>query len=368
VSPKLTLNLGLRWDLFTPYNETRGYQSNFSCGRQRSHRKLLHPQPDLPTRGPHLQYRGRPQQYQHRVLCKRRTRQRSKDNFAPRVGFAYKLRPTLVVRGGFGTAYGALGNLGYGGTLGLNYPFGYVQTVPAPDSNHPLLPAPGQAATMENGLHGLQFPESDRAAKPDPVHNDAGYLPVRQLLRWRSIHRQRLSGPSLRCPPEQLPDAAGTDGEPDRRGSVHEPRRDPGGICRHPGPSPGYSGEHERNSEILPSGTNTHSIFRTRTSARNSTYETTNANSSYNSMQVTYQHQMSFGLSLLANYTWSKCLSDQHAPQNSQFNAGYRAQWLPGFGIKGDYALCDGDATDLCPHGRNVQPALRPWHASSAPQ
>jgi hypothetical protein len=56
---------------------------------------------------------------------------------------------------------------------------------------------------------------------------------------------------------------------------------------------------------------------------------------------------MSFGLSLLGNYTWSKCLSDQHAPQNSQYNVGYRAQWLPGFGIKGDYALCDGDATDL---------------------
>ena len=29
VNPKLTLNLGLRWDLFTPYAETRGYQANF---------------------------------------------------------------------------------------------------------------------------------------------------------------------------------------------------------------------------------------------------------------------------------------------------------------------------------------------------
>ena len=30
-----------------------------------------------------------------------------------------------------------------------------------------------------------------------------------------------------------------------------------------------------------------------------------------------------------------------------QYNAGYRAQWLPGFGIKGDYGLCDADATNL---------------------
>jgi hypothetical protein len=54
---------------------------------------------------------------------------------------------------------------------------------------------------------------------------------------------------------------------------------------------------------------------------------------------------MSFGLFLLSNYTWSKCLSDQHtqASQNQQ----YRAEWLPGFGIKKDYGLCDTDATNL---------------------
>ena len=45
-------------------------------------------------------------------------------------------------------------------------------------------------------------------------------------------------------------------------------------------------------------------------------------------------------------------MGDQHAPQNSEFNAGYRAQWLSGFGIKGDYGLCDADATDL-------------WHAAA---
>ena len=48
VNPKLTLNLGVRWDLFTPYTETRGFQSNFvSRGRQWHHRKLLHSQRDL---------------------------------------------------------------------------------------------------------------------------------------------------------------------------------------------------------------------------------------------------------------------------------------------------------------------------------
>jgi outer membrane receptor protein involved in Fe transport len=34
-----------------------------------------------------------------------------KTNFAPRVGFAYRVTPTLVVRGGYGPAYGATRNL-----------------------------------------------------------------------------------------------------------------------------------------------------------------------------------------------------------------------------------------------------------------
>jgi hypothetical protein len=111
-------------------------------------------------------------------------------------------------------------------------------------------------------------------------------------------------------------------------------------------------GNTNSNSLILPNGTNTQFYVPYPYFSRNTTYETTNANTSYNSMQITYQHQIGYGLSLLANYTWSKCMGDQHAPQNSEFNAGYRAQWLPGFGIKGDYGLCDADATDL-------------WHAAA---
>ena len=80
-----------------------------------------------------------------------------KTNFSPRVGFAYRLTPTMVVRGGFGTAYGALGNLGYGGTLGTNYPFVYVAQFPAPDPNHPLLLDNGHPATLEESFTTVNF-------------------------------------------------------------------------------------------------------------------------------------------------------------------------------------------------------------------
>ena len=77
--------------------------------------------------------------------------QAQKTNFAPRVGFAERLRPDLVLRGGYGIAYGALANIGYGGTLGQNYPF--IYNIAALGTNTPVTPitlSNGQTATIEN--------------------------------------------------------------------------------------------------------------------------------------------------------------------------------------------------------------------------
>jgi hypothetical protein len=104
-------------------------------------------------------------------------------------------------------------------------------------------------------------------------------------------------------------------------------------------------GYNNTPTEIIPQGFNPQLYVPFPNFARNSTYETTNATSSYNSLQTTYEHQTSYGLYMLGNYTYSKCMSDQHtqAGQNQQ----YRAEWLPGFGITRDYALCDTDAANL---------------------
>jgi hypothetical protein len=104
-------------------------------------------------------------------------------------------------------------------------------------------------------------------------------------------------------------------------------------------------GYNNSPTEILPTSLNPQKYVPFPSFARNATYETTNANSNYNSLQATYQHEFSYGLTLLANYTYSRCLTDQHtqASQNQQ----YRAEWLPGFGIQGEYGLCDTDAMHL---------------------
>jgi hypothetical protein len=55
--------------------------------------------------------------------------------------------------------------------------------------------------------------------------------------------------------------------------------------------------------------------------------------------------RFSQGLSLLSNYTWSRCRSDQKT--QAKTSANYRAPWLPDFGIKADWAPCDTNATNF---------------------
>jgi len=351
VNPRLTLNLGLRWDLFTPYAETRGFQANFVAagGNGSTGTYYVSNQGCAVARAAIFNTVMAASNINISCVPSLTLGNAQKTNFAPRVGFAYRLRPTLVVRGGFGTAYGALGNLGYGGTLGFNYPFVYVQTIPAPDSQHPLLVGSGTPATLENTFNNFNFNNPSVLQSPTPYSSTpvaCPYCPGGQYIGTNNLGL----GLSARQYSYQTPLVQTENLTVEDQFTPHDAIQV--GFVGTQGRHLDILGNTNSNNEILPPGTNTQYYVPYPYFQRNSTYNTTNANSSYNSMQISYQHQMSYGLLLLGNYTWSKCMGDQHAPQNSQFNAGYRAQWLPGYGIKGDYGLCDGDATDL-------------WHAAA---
>ena len=356
-NPRLTLNLGLRWDLFTPYTETRGFQSNFlPAGGNGTTATFYIPSQSCQTPRS-TAFNTVAALSSINIVCSGNAAlgNDQKANFAPRIGFAYKLRQTLVVRGGFGTAYGALGNLGYGGTLGLNYPFGYTQAIPAPDSQHPLLAGSSNApATLENTFNNFNFDNPAVLQSPTPYTTtpvSCSTLPLSSCVGGQYIASDYLGATlngrqfNYQTPLIQTENLTIED-----QFTPHDALQV--GYVGTQGRHLDILGNSNSNSLMLPPGTNTQLYIPYPYMARNGTYETTNATTSYNSMQVTYQHQMSYGLLVLANYTWSKCMGDQHAPQNSEFNAGYRAEWLSGFGIKGDYGLCDADATDL-------------WHAAA---
>ena len=318
MTPALTLNLGLRWDYFTPYAEVNGRQANFIPvgGNGSTGTYYMSNQGCAVPRSTAFNTLLTSSNISLACVPGLTLGNAQKTNFAPRIGFAFRLSPQIVVRGGFGTAYGALGNLGYGGTLGTNYPFVYVTSIPSADSQHPILLSNGQPATMEETFTTLNF--------QDPTINSGVGL---------SLYGRQYNFQTPYVETQNL--------------TVQDQ------FTNHDALEVGYVGTQGRhldnlgynnsNTEILPPGTNPQNYIPFPSFARNSTYETTNATSSYNSLQTTYEHQLSSGLSMLANYTWSKCMTNQHtqAGQNQQ----YRAEWLPGFGIGPDYALCDSDAT-----------------------
>ncbi|MGH9451727.1 MAG: TonB-dependent receptor domain-containing protein [Terriglobia bacterium] len=94
VSPKLTLNIGLRWDYLGPLSDrfnalTRGFCSTCLSPLQIPGMNL---QGGLEFAGVGSNPRG--------IFNPHYT------NFGPRVGFAYQLQPNTVIRGGYGMIYG----------------------------------------------------------------------------------------------------------------------------------------------------------------------------------------------------------------------------------------------------------------------
>lgn len=330
VTQALTLNLGLRYDFFPPYSEVNGRQANF-----------IPVGGNGPTATYYISNKGNqvPRSATFNALLNSSNialdpvsslslGNAQKANFSPRLGFAYRITPTLVVRGGYGISYGALGNLGFGGTLGTNYPFIYTDTQNAPSSQAPLLLSNGQAATMENtfGTINLTDPTQINGAGVDLYGRQYNYqTPYVQTFNL-TTQVQFTNHDSF-----QLAYVGSLGRHLDNLGVTNSPSEIlPPGV----------------NVSQIPSATNGNQSFIPYPNfALNSTYETTNGGSAYNSMQATYQHEMSYGLTMLGNYTYSKCFSNQFTQGTA--TSGYRAEWLTGFGISKDYGLCDTDATNV---------------------
>ena len=128
-SQRLTLNLGVRYELFTHPYERQGQQANLLLDQL----KLIYVDNNVPPSIPTAFTTTAPEGVSKTTLMRNDT-----NNVAPRLGFAYKLRDRTVVRGGAGIFYGDHPTIGASGRLPANPPF-QVNVTYATDSITPIV-------------------------------------------------------------------------------------------------------------------------------------------------------------------------------------------------------------------------------------
>lgn len=127
LTPKLTLNLGLRYELFTTVKERHDEQGTFNL-QDPTNPTIIVPKGQNMQLTPTLASQITVSPTGSRGLIPV-----DKNNFAPRIGFAYQFNPNTVLRGGYGIFYGGQENGPYSNpSPGFNPPFFVTQNFNSP--------------------------------------------------------------------------------------------------------------------------------------------------------------------------------------------------------------------------------------------
>ncbi len=260
LSERLTLNVGLRYELHLPWVETRNLWSNFDIDTVPGKAALVLAKPGSRS--------------------DRATIGTDANDFAPRFGFAYRAAPHTVIRGGYGIYYAQYEGFGGAQYLEVNPPFTYKAVISTNRINPTLLLADGlppDTVTPQNAKN-IQTSSYDRNLRH-------GYA-----QQWSFSVQRELPGQIL----FETGYYANT---------AHKLMRRTEGNWALPGA--GAVNNRRRFTSILVPGDNVvvgplAGTFRQEASS----------NSNFNSFQVKVEKRLSHGLSMLTSYIWAKTISD----------------------------------------------------------
>lgn len=338
VTPKLTLNLGLRWEHFGLPEEAHGRQANFVPGVPFSTAAYLVPDSTknrsifattpsfnqaLATDGIALQFDKTPE-----------LGTPPKKNFAPRFGFAYQVSPKLVARGGYGVFYGGF-EVQNGNNQGNSFPYEFLFGFSSPNSYTPIT-VPGLANGPAGCSTAYTFELGFACTPLDPSLVPGFGVSLTGLqANFQTPYSQGWNLTFQYAFTPTLTLTMGYVGNTTHHLELFKGANDvsqilPPNTCLE---APGCPGQNPNNISYVPFPN-----FST-----NATYQTTDGDSYYNGLQTTLEKHYSNGLNLLATYTYSRCRSDSGDLLNGTAIGAYRAPYVPGAGIQADYGDCDFD-------------------------
>ncbi|NDQ56469.1 MAG: TonB-dependent receptor [Acidipila sp.] len=300
VTRNLTLNLGLRYELFTTVKERNNQQGTFDLNQPLTP-TIVVPKGQTAQLTPCLAT-GTPPCAMLR-LSATGTRGLIKpdlNNFAPRIGFAYKLTERTVLRGGYGVFYGGQENGPYSNpSPGFNPPFFAGQSFSTSCSAASANPAAGALDCSVPGLSSLQqgFPATSLTDPNTPLLFSVDpQLRTPYLQQWHLSVQRELPGNSI----VEITYAGSKGSELFTffNGNQSTPTADPAAPSAPRRPVPAFDAPINwfRSTGI----------------------------SNYNSLQVRAEKRFSRGFSFLMAYTWAHSLdiasnSNLGAQNNSDF-------------------------------------------------
>lgn len=260
VSPNLTLNLGLRYDLQTPMWERDNRMSNFVLD------------PSSPDYGTLVAAKNG-------STSDRTFSNLDTTNFAPRIGVSYQVTHKTVIRGGFGIFYGGLGFQAIAQAGAANPP--YFFSVPVVSATN----AATSSLVLQDGFpSGFLNPAS---VKSPSLYSQARNYPMPAEYEWNVAIERELPFNSALTVTYVGNSTSHIMGDND----VNAPPPGPGAVATRR-PIPEYG-------EIVYQGDYDHST--------------------YDALQVGFNKRYAGGLSVLSNFTWAHAIDNVH---NNEDNVG----------------------------------------------